>query len=101
MKNLMERIFSYRLVALTRKEFIHIARDKRMVMSLTAQPVLQMLLLGFALSANVTNVKLGVVDESKTPESRTLVATLTESKSFRLTAAYLSPEQLGRSLSRG
>jgi ABC-2 type transport system permease protein len=101
MKHLMERIVSYRLVALTRKEFIHIARDKRMVMSLTAQPILQMLLLGFALSANVTNIPLGVVDDSKTPESRALVATLTESKSFKLRAEYFSAEQLGRSLSRG
>lgn len=101
MKHLIDRILSYRLLALTRKEFIHIARDKRMVMSLTAQPVLQMLLLGFALSANVTNVSLGVVDESRTPESRALVATLTESKSFKLTAAYVSAEQLGRSLGRG
>lgn len=101
MKRLLEKITSARLFALMRKEFIHIARDKRMVMALTAQPVLQMLLLGFALSANVTDVSLGVVDESRTPESRSLVATLTESKSFKLTAAYLSAEQLAHSLSRG
>lgn len=101
MQYLMRRIPNYRLLALMRKEFIHVARDKRMVMSLTIQPILQMLLLGFALSANVTNVSLGVVDESRTPESRALIATLTESKSFQLAAVCFSVEQLGRSLSRG
>lgn len=101
MHNLIEKITNARLVVLMRKEFIHIARDKRMVMSLSAQPLLQLLLLGFALSANVSNVSLGIVDESNTPESRGLAATLTESKSFRRKAQYLSSEQLGRSLSRG
>jgi drug efflux transport system permease protein len=101
MGNLAGKIFGYQLLALVRKEFIQIRRDRRMVISLTMQPVLQMLLLGFALSANVTNVSLGVVDESKTPESRALIATLTESKSFRLAAVYFSAEQLGNAFSRG
>lgn len=101
MKKLTAGILNHRLLALIRKEFIQIGRDKRMVMSLTMQPVLQMLLLGFALSANVTNVKMGIVDDSRTPESRALVATLTESKSFHLTAAYFSVEQLAQALSRG
>src|SRR5262245_23809365 len=95
------KVFNYRLVALVRKEFIQIWRDTRMVVSLTMQPVLQMLLLGFALSANVTNVSLGVVDESKTPESRALISALTESRSFRLAAVYFSAEQLGNALGRG
>jgi len=57
-------------------------------------------LFGFALSAAVSNVRLGVVDDSKTPESRELIATLTESESFRLGGYYFSVDELGDSISQ-
>jgi ABC-2 type transport system permease protein len=60
----------------------------------------QLTLFGFALSATVTNLRLGVVDESRTPESRELVATLTESKSFRLGGYYTTSAELGTALSQ-
>jgi len=91
---------NYRVRALIRKEFGQIRRDRRLALSLIVPPTVQLLLLGFALSATVTNVKLGVVDDSRTPESRELIATLAESKSFRLVSYYASVDQLGEALSR-
>jgi len=84
-----------------RKEFNQIRRDRRLAMSLVLPPTLQLLLFGFALSANVTNLRLGIVDDSKTPESRELIATLTESKSFRLAGYYFSSNELGDAISHG
>jgi ABC-2 type transport system permease protein len=86
--------------ALIVKEFGQIRRDRRLALSLIVPPVLQLTLFGFALSASVSNLRLGVVDESKTPESRELVATLTESRSFRLGGYYASAEQLGDAISQ-
>jgi ABC-2 type transport system permease protein len=63
--------------------------------------VVQLTLVGFALSAAVTNVRLAIVDDSRTPESRELIATLTESKSFRLAGYYSSVDQLGDAVSQG
>ena len=97
----MRNLLSGRLAALMRKEFHQIRRDSRLAATLTLQPVIQLLLLGFALSATVTNIPLGVTDNSHTPESRALVATLTESKSFRLAGVYSSDGPLGDALSRG
>ena len=88
------------MLALVRKEFNQIRRDRRLAISLILPPVLQLTLFGFALSATVSNVKLGVVDESKTPESRELVAVLTESKSFRMGGYYFSVDQLGDAISK-
>lgn len=88
-----------RIRALIRKEFAQIRRDRRLVVSLIVPPVVQLTLFGFALSATVTNLRLGVVDESRTPQSRELVATLTESRSFRLGGYYETSEQLGRAIS--
>jgi ABC-2 type transport system permease protein len=47
-------------------------------------PVVQLTLLGFALSSTVTNLRLAIVDDSRSPESRELISTFPESRSFRL-----------------
>src|SRR5512147_356724 len=90
----------HRIRALIGKEFDQIRRDRRLILSLILPPVLQLTLFGFALSASVSHLRLGVVDESQTPESRELVATLTESQSFRLGGQYASADQLGTAISQ-
>src|SRR5258708_5844381 len=101
MSNFIRSIFNHRLLALIRKEFGQIRRDKRLVATMTVQPAIQLLLLGFALSATVSNLKLGIVDDDKSPESRALINAMTESKSFRLAGAYSSAGELANALSRG
>src|ERR1022692_1332149 len=96
------RVFlGYRMRALVLKEFRQIRRDRRLAISLILPPTLQLLLFGFALSATVSNIRLGVVDDSRTPESRELIANLTQSKSFQAAGSYLSVDQLGDAISRG
>jgi ABC-2 type transport system permease protein len=46
-------------------------------------------------------LNLGILDWSRTPESRELIAGLTESRAFRLKQLYVSPENLSAALSRG
>lgn len=99
--NLISSLFSYRLRALIKKEFNQIGRDRRLQISLILPPVLQLTLFGFALSASVSNVRLAIVDDSRSPESRELISTLTESKSFKLAGYYPSVNQLGDAVSRG
>jgi ABC-2 type transport system permease protein len=100
MRELLRRVFNYRVRALMQKEFRQIRRDRRLAISLILPPTLQLLLFGFALSATVSDIRLGIVDDSKTPESRELIATLTESKAFRYAGYYFSVEQMGDALSR-
>jgi len=95
-----QNVFNQRFRALVGKESNQIRRDRRLMISLILPPIFQLTLFGFALSAAVSNVRLGVVDESETPESRELVATLTESESFRLGGYYFSVDQLGDSISQ-
>lgn len=101
MKKFLQGIFNYRVRALVQKEFRQIRRDRRLAISLIIPPTLQLLLFGFALSATVSNIRLGVVDDSQTPESRELIANLTESKSFQSAGSYLSVDELGSAISRG
>jgi len=97
----LRSIFSPRLLALLKKEFGQIRRDRRLAMSMIVPPTLQVLLFGYALNSTVSNLRLGVLDESHTPESRELVATLSESRSFKLSNTYLSLSTLSAAISKG
>jgi len=101
MKRLIEFLFGYRIRALIKKEFAQIGRDQRMRMSLILPPVIQLLLFSYVLNATVSNLKLGIIDDSRTPESRALTSTLTESKSFRLAGYYDSVQKMGDAISQG
>src|SRR6202789_2461863 len=92
---------SYRFRALLLKEFVQIKRDRRLAMSLILPPTLQLLLFSLVLNATVSNLKLGIIDDSRTPESRGLTSTLSESKSFKLAGYYYSVDKLGAAISRG
>jgi len=97
----LQSFFGYRMFALIRKEFRQILRDRRLAMSLILPPTLQLLLFGFALNATVTNLKLGIVDDSRTPESRELVANMTESKSFAYGGTYFDINEMGKKIANG
>src|SRR6516162_2159429 len=99
-KKRIQSLFDQRLRALVIKEFRQIRHDRRLAMSLILPPLLQLTLFAFALSAAVTNVRLGIMDDSKTPESRELIAVLTESRSFRMAGYFSSVNQLGDAVSQ-
>jgi ABC-2 type transport system permease protein len=101
MDDLHQQNFTNRLRSLIVKEFNQIRRDRRLAISLIVPPTLQLLLFGFALNSTVTNLHLGVVDDSRTPESRELTSTMTESKSFALGGVYLSINEMSAAISRG
>lgn len=101
MRNLIGRAFNHRVAALIQKEFNQVRRDRRVALSLIVPPVLQLLLFGSVLNSKVENLRLGVMDDSRTPQSRELIAVLTESRSFRLSGYYLSSQQLSDAIARG
>ncbi len=90
-----------RVRALIGKEFAQIRRDRRLAISLTIPPVIQLVLFGFALNATVSHLQLGVVDDSHSVHSRDLIATMTQSGSFDLARTYGSVRELGDALARG
>lgn len=90
-----------RWIALIRKEFAQIRRNPRLVVMLIIPPTLNIVLFGFALNPTVTGLKLGVVDESRSADSRELIAAMTESKSFAISGYYESSSDLGTSLGSG
>src|SRR3989449_19487 len=94
-------LFGGRFWALALKELRQIRRDRRLTISLIVPPTLQVLLFGFALDSDVRNLKLGIVDESRTLESRELISVLTQNRTFRLAGSYETAATLGEALSIG
>ncbi|MGC9993222.1 MAG: ABC transporter permease [Candidatus Cybelea sp.] len=94
-------IFDRRLAALVAKEFHQLRRDPRAAMAVVVAPMLQLLLFSTLLVATVTSLPIGIVDESQTPESRELIATLTGSKSFTLAGYFATTDGLAQALNLG
>ena len=72
-----------RMLAIARKEALHIVRDPRSLAMGIAIPVLLLLLFGYALSLDVDHVPLAVWDADGTVASRDLVRSFTGSAAFR------------------
>ena len=101
MRRVWSALFGGRFWALALKELRQIRRDRRLTISLIVPPTLQVLLFGFALDSDVRNLKLGIVDESRTLESRELISVLTQNRTFRLAGSYPTAATLGEALSIG
>jgi ABC-2 type transport system permease protein len=99
--NKFQAFIGNRMLALINKEFRQILRDRRLAISLILPPTLQLLLFGFALNATVSNLRMGVVDDSRTPESRELVADMTESKSFNAAGTYFNINEMSKKIADG
>ena len=72
------------MFTLIRKEFWHILRDRRSMLVLFGMPIVQILLFGFALSNEVKNSQIAVVDYSKDASSQSLIERLDESRYFEI-----------------
>ena len=62
-----------RLLAMSRKEAIQLRRDPRSLLMAFMLPVLLILFFGYAISFDVKNIELGILDQSNTAASRDLV----------------------------
>lgn len=69
-------------IAFVRKEFYHIFRDRRTILILLGMPVMQIILFGFAITTEVNNVKIAVLDPSKDVSTQAIIRQLDASKYF-------------------
>jgi ABC-2 type transport system permease protein len=73
-----------RLRHLLVKEFIHTFRDPRMRVTLTAMPLFQLLVYGYAFNLDVTSVRIVVADFDRSQDSRELIRRFEGSGYFRV-----------------
>jgi ABC-2 type transport system permease protein len=90
-----------RLLAISRKETVQLRRDTRSLLLAFLLPVLLLLLFGYAISWDVRDISLGVLDEDRTPESRDLTDAFRASGYFDLGPPLTSRGQADEHLTRG
>lgn len=90
-----------RLRCMLIKEFLQMLRDPRMRAIIFVAPVVQMMVIAFALTTDVTRIRTGLVDLDGTPASREMVAAFTGSGHFNLLEQAFSSPEIQRMLDRG
>ncbi len=90
-----------RMLAISRKEFIHILRDPLSLIMALAIPFAMLMLFGYALSLDVEQVPTVVMDASRTPESRDLISYLEGSRYFSVDEVVPDYPSLDRAIYRG
>ena len=98
---MLDRILNWRFWPLFFKELNELRRNRRLIGMMLLPPTVNLVLLGFAMNPEVTDLRLGVVDESRTVQSRELISAFTESKSFVPVGQFTSIDELSRALSNG
>ena len=88
-------------LAVGRKEFRQIARDRRSLLVLLFVPAFFLLLYGYALSFDVQNIQLAVLDNDRSQASRELVNAFVKSGYFELVADVSGSHEYEKLLDRG
>jgi ABC-2 type transport system permease protein len=76
------------------KEFYHIFRDVRTMIILFGMPVVQILLFGFALTNEIKNAKIAVLDYSKDDVTAEIISKITSSGYFILQENLTGEDQI-------
>jgi drug efflux transport system permease protein len=89
-----------RLWSVVRKEVLHLLRDRRTLGTIISLPIIQMILYGY-LSNDVTHIPTAVFDQSRTPESRTLLDAFVNTKYLDMKYYTNSFDQVQRHIDGG
>ena len=90
-----------RLLALTWKEFMQLKRDPVTLRFIIVVPLMQTLVFGYAINYDVKHMRTIVLDESRSYESRELVAKITASEYFTMVGRVDSMDELRREIDAG
>ncbi|GIW52341.1 MAG: membrane protein [Gemmatimonadales bacterium] len=90
-----------RLWAIARKEAIQLRRDPRSLALAFLLPLFLIVFFGYAISFDVKDIRLGVLDYSQGPASRRLVESFQASGYFQVTRWFADPREMERALGRG
>jgi len=87
--------------AFVKKEFYHIWRDKRTMFILLGMPVIQIVIFGFALTNEVKNANIAVLDNSKDAATTSLIAQLDASRYFAIEKNIVSYKEVEEEFKKG
>jgi len=88
-------------IAFFRKEWFHIWRDKKTLVILFGLPIVQIMIFGFALTNEIKNSRIAIVDLSKDEASLRLIQRIESSRYFDIEESLRSADEADAAFKRG
>ncbi|HTB05589.1 MAG TPA: ABC transporter permease [Bacteroidia bacterium] len=89
------------LLSFIKKEFAHVFRDRKTLVMLFGFPIIQIVLFGFALTNEIKNANIIVVDNAKDQASQQIIDKMEGSKFFKVQKTLMSPSQIDAAFKEG
>ncbi len=90
-----------RTLSVARKELLHILRDRQTLMMTLFFPVVELMMLGYAIDTNVRDIPTVVLDLAHTQESRELLRRFENSGDFKIVGVVHSDPELSEAIVAG
>jgi ABC-2 type transport system permease protein len=90
-----------RIRALIRKEYLELFQTPRLLFLVVVAPIIQLTMLGYAATTDVTHVPIVVVDLDRSPQSRMLIERFVASPYFSIVKEEFNPSAVDQDLAVG
>jgi ABC-2 type transport system permease protein len=90
-----------RFLGFVKKEFYHILRDRRSIFILFGMPIIQIMLFGFAITNEINNVNIAILDKSNDSETKQLIAKIDASHYFNIEQKLQSDNEIETVFKKG
>jgi ABC-2 type transport system permease protein len=84
-----------------KKEFAHVLRDRKTLLILFGMPVVQILIFGFALTNEVKNSRIVIMDQANDAASKEIITKIGASRYFDIVRTVMSHRQMEDAFKRG
>src|SRR5580698_1877275 len=92
----MKQLYSF-----IKKEFAHVFRDRKTLVMLFGFPIVQIVLFGFALTNEIKNANIIVVDNAKDIASQQIIEKMEGSKFFSVQKTLMTPSEIDAAFKEG
>src|SRR5258708_4737729 len=87
-------------ITFVKKEFKHVFRDRKTLLMLFGLPIVQIVLFGFALTNEIKNSKIVVLDNSKDNVTRAIINEVEASQYFEIATETKTIQEVERAISK-
>lgn len=88
-------------LSFVKKEFYHIFRDTRTMMILILMPIVEIILFGFAITTEIRNANIAILDPSNDISTQRIIDQLDNSQYFNVTHRFVTPSQIDQAFKSG
>ncbi len=89
------------LLTFIRKEFLHVFRDRKTLLMLFGLPIAQIVLFGFALSNEIKDSRIAIVDYSKDAVTTRIISKIAASSYFDIQRSLAGADQIQAAFKKG